>query len=163
MLELPPSSCLSKWAGEAERRLRDTFTEARRRSPCIVFLDELDALTMNRDIMDDTGARRVLSELLIQMSAVHPEDRVVVIAATNRIRDIDPAILRRFQKTIEVPLPTLEEREQIILANFNGITHTLTSDEIHSLSEATVDWSGSLLNVSQFDAITSRIYAEKQQ
>ena len=118
---------------------------------------------MNRDIMDDTGARRVLSELLIQMSAVHPEDRVVVIAATNRIRDIDPAILRRFQKTIEVPLPTLEEREQIILANFNGITHTLTSDEIHSLSEATVDWSGSLLNVSQFDAITSRIYAEKQQ
>lgn len=128
-----------------------------------MFLDELDALTMNRDIMDDTGARRVLSELLIQMSAVHPEDRVVVIAATNRIRDIDPAILRRFQKTIEVPLPTLEEREQIILANFNGITHTLTSDEIHSLSEATVDWSGSLLNVSQFCAITSRIYAEKQQ
>ena len=84
-----PSSCLSKWAGEAERKIKDVFQEAKQRAPSIIFLDEFDALALRRETTEDIGSRRVLSELLIQLSSIQSTDRVTVIAATNRISDLD--------------------------------------------------------------------------
>lgn len=147
LFELPPSSFLSKWAGEAERQLRDAFKMARKRAPSILFLDEFDALAMRRETAEDTGARRVLSELLIQMSSVCLGDGVTVIAATNRLQDLDPAIVRRFQKVIEVNLPSREERQQIILHHLAPIDHQLSEEEIGYLGETTDGWSGALLFV----------------
>lgn len=162
MIELYPSSCLSKWAGEAERKIRDVFREAKSRSPCIIFLDEFDALALRRESAEDTGARRLLSELLIQFSAIKPSDRVTVVAATNRIADLDPAIIRRFQKTIEVPLPSLEERELLIQKGLNEITNRLTDEEIHYLAESTQGWSGSLLSVIDRSIVICRICVERR-
>ena len=142
-----PSSCRSKWAGEAERKIREVFQEAKQRAPSIIFLDEFDALALRREESEDVGSRRVLSELLIQFSSIQSTDRVTIIAATNRIADLDPAIIRRFQKTIEVPLPSLEEREQLIQKGLTGISNQLTDEEIHYLAESTPGWSGSLLSV----------------
>ena len=147
LIELIPSSCLSKWAGEAERKIRDVFQEAKQRAPSIIFLDEFDALALRRETTEDIGSRRVLSELLIQLSSIQSTDRVTVVAATNRISDLDPAIIRRFQKTIEVPLPSLEEREQLIQKGLTGISNRLSNEEIHYLAESTPGWSGSLLSV----------------
>ena len=147
LLELPPSSCLSKWAGEAERRLKESFLEAKRRAPTIIFLDELDSLALRRESAEDIGARRVLSELLIQFSSLQPGDRVTIVAATNRLEDLDPAIIRRFQKTISITLPNEEEREQMIRKWLQGIGNQLSDEEIHSLAQATQEWSGSLLFV----------------
>ena len=138
---------MSKWAGEAERRIQSYFAEARRRSPSILFLDEFDALAMKREAAEDVGARRVLSELLIQLTSVQPGDRVTIIASTNRLQDLDPAILRRFQKIVELPLPTPEERECIIRKGLNGILHQLADEDYSYLSAATNGWSGSLLHV----------------
>ena len=147
LLELSPSACLSKWAGEAERRLRSAFSEARRKAPSLLFFDELDALSLDRGLADDPGARRLLAELLIQLSALQKDDHVIVIAATNRIEDIDPAVLRRFEKTIEVALPTAEEREQIVLSMLRGVACDLDVDDLTSIADATEGWSGSLLRV----------------
>lgn len=147
LLELSPSACLSKWSGEAERRLRRAFGEARSRAPSLLFFDELDALSLDRAQTDDSGARRLLSELLIQLSALQSDDHVIVIAATNRIADIDPAVLRRFEKTIEVPLPSTEERAQIVAALLRGVACAIDDDDLASIAEATEGWSGSLLRV----------------
>lgn len=147
LLELSPSACLSKWAGEAERRIQSFFAEARRRSPSILFLDEFDALAMKREAAEDVGARRVLSELLIQLTSVQPGDRITIVASTNRLQDLDPAVVRRFQKIVELPLPSQEERERIIQKGLNGISNQLTEEDYHYLSAATNGWSGSLLHV----------------
>ena len=104
-------------------------------------------MALRRETTEDIGSRRVLSELLIQLSSIQSTDRVTVIAATNRISDLDPAIIRRFQKTIEVPLPSLEEREQLIKKGLIGISNRLSNEEIHYLAESTPGWSGSLLSV----------------
>lgn len=150
LIELYPSSCLSKWAGEAERRIRDVFRKAKAKAPSIIFLDEFDALALRRETGEDPGARRLLSELLIQFTSIKPSDRVTVIAATNRISDLDPAIIRRFQKTIEVPLPSIEEREQLVQKGLNEITNKLTDEEIHYIAESTHGWSGSLISVTLY-------------
>lgn len=158
LLELSPSSCLSKWAGEAERRIQAFFMEAKRRSPSILFLDEFDALAMKRESAEDVGARRVLSELLIQLTSIQASDRITIIASTNRVSDLDPAVVRRFQKMVEVPLPSMEERERIIQKGLCGITHQLSPEDFHFLSESTQGWSGSLLQVSMtqlFDGLES--------
>ena len=147
LLELSPSACLSKWSGEAERRLRAAFQSARSHAPSLLFFDELDAFSLDRGQTDDPGARRLLSELLIQLSALQRDDHVIVIAATNRIADIDPAVLRRFEKTIEVPLPTAEEREQMVIAMLRGVACEMEDDDLGSIAEATEGWSGSLLRV----------------
>ena len=104
-------------------------------------------MALRRETTEDIGSRRVLSELLIQLSSIQSTDRITVIAATNRISDLDPAIIRRFQKTIEVPLPSLEEREQLIQKGLIGISNRLSNEEIHYLAESTPGWSGSLLSV----------------
>ena len=104
-------------------------------------------MALRRETTEDIGSRRVLSELLIQLSSIQSTDRITVIAATNRISDLDPAIIRRFQKTIEVPLPSLEEREQLIKKGLIGISNRLSNEEIHYLAESTPGWSGSLLSV----------------
>ena len=104
-------------------------------------------MALRRETTEDIGSRRVLSELLIQLSSIQSTDRITVIAATNRISDLDPAIIRRFQKTIEVPLPSLEEREQLIQKGLTGISNRLSNEEIHYLAESTPGWSGSLLSV----------------
>lgn len=104
--------------GETEARLRDVFAEARQKSPCIVVLDEVDALCPRRE--DGAGGeveKRVVATLLTIMDGMGNEDsgsgeseaRVVVIATTNRPNAIDPALRRpgRFDREIEIGLPIL--------------------------------------------------------
>ncbi|KAK9804344.1 hypothetical protein WJX72_008239 [[Myrmecia] bisecta] len=94
LLALSPSAILSKWSGESEKMLRDIFEVARRMQPAIIFIDEVDALAPHRGSCDDLIARRVLTELLIQMTGIGEEERVFVMAATNRVQDCDPALIR---------------------------------------------------------------------
>ncbi|CAM9242807.1 unnamed protein product, partial [Laminaria digitata] len=101
-----PSSILSKYQGESERVLHQLFDDAKQSKPSIIFLDELDALAPSRDAQDDVQSRRLLAELLLQTSQLRPKDQVVVIAATNRMDDIDIALLRRFHSRIFVGPPS---------------------------------------------------------
>jgi len=108
---------LSKWVGESERGIREVFRRARQAAPCVIFFDELDALAPVRGMGGDSMVtERVVSQLLTELDGVQGLQGVVVLAATNRMELIDPALLRagRFDKLVEVPLPDKEARKAIL-------------------------------------------------
>ena len=106
---------LSKWVGESEQRIRTLFMKARESSPCIIFFDEIDAISAARGKSVSDAADRVVNQLLTEMDGFETDRNVCVIAATNRVELIDPALLRpgRFDYQIMVPLPDEEGREEI--------------------------------------------------
>src|SRR3972149_1650404 len=107
---------LSKWVGESEKGVREIFRKARQVAPCIVFLDEVDALIPRRgDSSDSHVTQNVVSQILTEIDGLRASQNVLIIGATNRIDIIDPAILRpgRFDRIIEVPLPDSKGRENI--------------------------------------------------
>lgn len=108
---------LSKWVGESERGVREVFKKAKQASPCVVFFDEIDALVPTRG--NDSGSHvtdNVVSQILTEMDGLEELQGVVVIGATNRLDIIDQAMLRpgRFDRIIEVPMPTKVGRGQIL-------------------------------------------------
>jgi transitional endoplasmic reticulum ATPase len=114
---------LSKWVGESEKAVRETFRKARQASPAIVFLDELDAVVPARGLGADSHVtERVVSQILTELDGLEELNNVVVIAATNRPDIIDPALLRpgRFDKIIEVPPPDEKARESIFKIHLKG-------------------------------------------
>jgi transitional endoplasmic reticulum ATPase len=107
---------LSKWVGESEKGVREIFRKARQVAPCIVFLDEIDALIPRRgDSSDSRVTQNVVSQILTEIDGLEELHNVLIIGATNRIDMIDPAILRpgRFDRIIEVPLPDSKGRGNI--------------------------------------------------
>lgn len=108
---------LSKWVGESEKGVREVFRKARQAAPCIIFLDEIDALVPSRSSgsSDSHVTERVVSQLLTEIDGLEELHNVLVIGATNRVDLIDNALLRpgRFDRIIEVPLPDTKGRENI--------------------------------------------------
>jgi len=108
---------LSRYIGESEKGVRELFRLAKQASPCILFLDEIDSLTPRRTA-DSSGSgviERVIGQFLTEMDGIEDLNGVIVLAATNRIDLIDPALLRsgRFDLIFELPLPDEKTREKI--------------------------------------------------
>ncbi|KAI3427001.1 hypothetical protein D9Q98_006945 [Chlorella vulgaris] len=152
LLCLAPSAVLSKWAGESEKLVRSAFEAAAAASPAILFIDEVDALAPARSSGDDLSARRLLTELLVQMSAAtqRPNSLVFVLAATNRPQDCDPALLRRFDRKVEVPAPDCTARAAFFRATLRRpeIASHLSDEEVQQLVAATSGFTGSDLAVA---------------
>lgn len=107
---------LSKWVGESEKAVRETFRKAKQASPCVIFLDELDAIAPPRGSGSDSHVtERVISQILTELDGLEDLHNVTVIAATNRLDIIDPALLRpgRFDRLVYIPVPDLEARKKI--------------------------------------------------
>jgi len=108
---------LSKWVGESERGVREVFRRARQASPCVIFFDEIDALAPVRGLGGDSMVtERVVSQLLTELDGIQALNGVVVLAATNRMDMVDPALLRagRFDKLLFIPPPDKVARRQIL-------------------------------------------------
>ncbi len=137
---------LSKWVGESERGVREVFRRARQAAPCIIFFDEIDALAPTRGMGGDSMVtERVVSQLLTELDGIQQLNGVVVLAATNRIDMVDPALVRpgRFDKVIPIPMPDKESREQILKINMEGkqITDAVRKD-LKPLVDMTEGFSG---------------------
>lgn len=108
---------ISRYVGESERGVRETFRKARHAAPTILFLDEIDSLIPRRgsSSTDAHVTERVISQFLSEMDGIEELKGVVVLAATNRLDLVDPAILRsgRFDLLFELPLPDEKTREEI--------------------------------------------------
>ncbi|MBF6591026.1 MAG: CDC48 family AAA ATPase [Ktedonobacterales bacterium] len=106
---------LSKWVGESERGVREMFQRARQVAPCVLFLDELDALAPERGGAFDAVSDRIIGQLLTELDGIEGRRGVIVVGATNRPELIDSAVLRsgRFDLVLELPLPDREARRQI--------------------------------------------------
>lgn len=136
---------LSKWVGESEKALRDIFRKARQVAPCIIFIDEIDALVPHRGKGEQVTVR-MLSQLLTEMDGLEELHQVVLLAATNRIDMIDPALLRpgRFDLILRMDLPGEEERYEILTIHLKGLP--LAKDIVyHDLVRETEGFSGAEL------------------
>ncbi|HUY30156.1 MAG TPA: ATP-dependent zinc metalloprotease FtsH [Acidimicrobiales bacterium] len=120
------SSFVEMFVGVGAARVRDLFSEARKRAPAIIFVDEVDAIGQRRA---GTGAmvanderEQTLNQLLAEMDGFDPATGIVVLAATNRPEVLDPALLRpgRFDRQVMIPLPNLAERLAILLVHVRG-------------------------------------------
>ncbi|MGA2663751.1 MAG: CDC48 family AAA ATPase [Nitrososphaerales archaeon] len=139
---------LSKWVGESERGVREVFRRARQASPCVIFFDEIDALAPTRGMGGDSMVtERVVSQLLTELDGIQALNGVVVLAATNRIDMVDPALVRpgRFDKIISIPLPNKEARLQILSLNLEGKQKDRDVD-VETLVEMTEGFSGADLS-----------------
>ncbi len=107
---------VSRWLGEAEKALHDIFVKAKQTAPCILFFDELDGLVRSRSTGTYNMGERLISQLVLEFDGLEQVEGVTVLAATNRPELIDPVLLRggRFEYILELPLPQIAEREQIL-------------------------------------------------
>jgi ATP-dependent 26S proteasome regulatory subunit len=135
-LPISPAMLLSKWTGESEKAVRAVFRVARSLAPCVLFVDEIDALGISRDDMQhgDTTSRRLLAEFLLQSESLQAADDVVLVAATNCALSLDAALLRRFDCMHHVPLPCAITRRQLLCRYLDGTAHSLRSDEIDEIA-----------------------------
>lgn len=113
------SDFVEMFVGVGASRVRDMFGDARKHAPCIVFIDEIDAVGRHRGTGMGGGndeREQTLNQLLVEMDGFQPHEGIIVIAATNRPDVLDPALLRpgRFDRQVVVPLPDLEGRAKII-------------------------------------------------
>ncbi|MBD3211350.1 MAG: CDC48 family AAA ATPase [Candidatus Lokiarchaeota archaeon] len=114
---------LSKWVGESEKTVRETFRKARSAAPCIIFFDEIDAIAgMRGRSAGSTVTEQVVSQLLTEMDGLEGLEDVILLAATNRPDMLDPALLRagRFGKHIEIPMPDENSRQEIFKIHLEG-------------------------------------------
>ena len=114
---------MSKWYGESEKRLREIFKEAEENAPSIIFIDEIDAIAPKRGEVVGEVERRVVAQLLALMDGLTPRGNVIVIGATNRINDLDPALRRpgRFDREIEIGVPDKKGRLEILQVHTRGM------------------------------------------
>lgn len=113
---------VSKYKGDSEERLRETFEEASRNSPAIVFVDEIDSIGGSRDEEADME-NRIVTQLLTLMDGIGTRDEVIVIGATNRVDALDPALRRggRFDREIEIGVPDESGRREILDVHTRGM------------------------------------------
>ena len=123
-LSVKGTEIFSKWLGESEEGIRHIFRVARQVAPAVIFFDQIDALAPVRSASSGSRAsERVVNQILAELDGIEPLISITVLAATNRIDLLDPAILRsgRFGIHIHVPLPDCGEREQILRIYLRGV------------------------------------------
>ncbi len=114
---------MSKFYGQSEENLRRMFDEAQKNAPSIIFIDELDAIAPKRGEVTGEVERRVVAQLLALMDGLRTRGKVIVIAATNRVEAIDPALRRpgRFDREIEIGVPNVQGRKEILQIHTRGM------------------------------------------
>ncbi len=155
------SDIMDKWQGAAERNVRELFETARERAPCVVFIDEVDALFGRRggggaEASDSEFTRRVKTEFLAQIDGMPSAGgkRVVLIGATNTPRSLDEAFVRRFERRVFVSLPDLESRVAILERALDGAEHTIAHADVRRAAAACEGFSGHDVAVLALAAVT---------
>ncbi|GAV52543.1 hypothetical protein ZYGR_0AG05340 [Zygosaccharomyces rouxii] len=148
ILTINGPSIVSKYLGETEATLREIFDEAKLYQPSIIFIDELDSIAPNR-ASDDSGEveSRVVATLLTLMDGMGAAGRLVVVAATNRPNNIDPALRRpgRFDQEVEIAIPDVEARVDILMKQFEKMSsekHSLSAEDIKEVATKTHGYVG---------------------
>jgi cell division protease FtsH len=120
------SDFVEMFVGVGASRVRDMFEQAKKHAPCIIFIDEIDAVGRHRGAGLGGGhdeREQTLNQLLVEMDGFEGNEGIIVIAATNRPDVLDPALLRpgRFDRQVVVPLPDMRGREQILKVHMRKV------------------------------------------
>ncbi len=140
------SDFIEMFVGVGASRVRDMFEQGKKHAPCIIFIDEIDAVGRSRFTGIGGGhdeREQTLNALLVEMDGFETSDGVIIIAATNRPDVLDPALLRpgRFDRTIVIDLPTLDGREEILRLHAKKLTLGPNAD-LRRIARGTPGFSG---------------------
>jgi cell division protease FtsH len=161
------SDFVEMFVGVGASRVRDLFKQAKESSPCIIFLDEIDAVGRRRGMGFSGGGHdereQTLNAILVEMDGFDSSDQVIVIAATNRQDVLDPALTRpgRFDRQIQVPLPDLKGRFEILKIYLDKV-HTVDEIDLHRLARGTPMFSGADLEALVNEAAIAATMAGKE-
>ncbi|ODV97509.1 hypothetical protein PACTADRAFT_38036 [Pachysolen tannophilus NRRL Y-2460] len=155
-LKLAAPQLVQMFIGDGAKLVRDAFALAKEKAPTIIFIDELDAIGTKRFDSNKSGDRevqRTMLELLNQLDGFGSDDRVKVLAATNRVDVLDPALLRsgRLDRKIEFPLPTEEGRAQILQIHSRKM-NTEKAINWQELARSTDEFNGAQLKAVTVEA-----------
>lgn len=154
------SDLVSKWQGESERLVKNLFAMARAEEHAIIFIDEIDSLCGSRSEGESDATRRIKTEFLVQMQGVSSSaDGLLVLGATNIPWELDPAIRRRFEKRIYIPLPERPARATMLRLHLGDTPHTLTPADFDYLAGCSEGFSGSDLSVMVREALMEPLRA----
>jgi vacuolar protein-sorting-associated protein 4 len=145
------ASLISKYVGDSAKNIKSMFEVIKSIKPCILFIDEINALCVKRDTdsQQSSESLKAVDEFLIQLDGITKDDmsRVLLVGATNLPWKIDPGVLRRFNRKIYIPLPTLEDRYALLRyyssLNDRDIGPGLSEQDLWTLSDKTLHFSGS--------------------
>ncbi len=150
------ASFVQIYVGMGAKRVRELFVQAKRNAPSIIFIDEIDAVGRMRGGSRNDEREATLNQLLTEMDGFEDSSGVVVVAATNKIDVLDPALLRsgRFDRRVFVDLPTLDERAAILDKYFEQMIHEVDTKEV---AKMTIGFNGAalatLVNEAALEAI----------
>lgn len=151
------STLVSKYVGEGEKMVKELFKLASENKPSVIFVDEIDSILSRRSDAEHEASRRLKTEFFIRMQEVIESDgdepSVLVLAATNRPWDLDPAALRRFGKRIYVPEPDVSAREKLLEINLKGEKTMLKKETLRRIAEKTEGYSGADMATIARDAL----------
>ncbi|KEP61006.1 UNVERIFIED_CONTAM: ATP-dependent metallopeptidase HflB subfamily protein [Hammondia hammondi] len=152
------------FVGVGASRLRQLFAEARRLSPCILFIDEIDALGGKRTLTENKHHRQTLNQLLTELDGFNPSDGVTLVCATNLLEALDPALTRpgRIDRIIHVPFPSKKERIEI-LKHYAKEMPLAADVDLEALAGLTSGMTGAdLSNLLNFAAIRAATEGKEQ-
>jgi SpoVK/Ycf46/Vps4 family AAA+-type ATPase len=155
LIYVPIESIMSKWYGVSEKKLAHIFDDASKLEKSILFLDEIDSLAGSRNDDMHEATRRILSVLLRKMQGFMSIENVITLGATNRMNDLDHALISRFNRTIHFPLPNLDERKAI----FKHYAKQLDEEELITLANKTDKRSGR--DIEDICGDSERMWASK--
>lgn len=155
LVYVPVESIMSKWYGQSSKNLSEIFDLCEEMGGAVIFLDEIDSLAGSRDQNMFEATRRILSVLLRKLDGIDSAEKTITIGATNRMQDLDSALLSRFDQIIHFPYPDESERASI----FSGYAKHLTEDECRHLGIKTPDCTGR--NIKDICELAERRWARK--
>jgi len=161
------SDFVEMFVGVGASRVRDLFKTARENSPCIIFLDEIDAVGRRRGSGMGGGhdeREQTLNAILVEMDGFATDEGIIVVAATNRPDVLDPALLRpgRFDREVTIDLPDLEGRQQILEVHLRKVKRAANVDSLE-LARATPGYSGADLAAIVNEAAIMAVIDKKDE
>jgi AAA family ATPase len=143
LLPVKATSLIGEFVGEGAKQIHSLYEKAEQIAPCIIFIDELDAIALDRHYQDLRGdVSEIVNSLLTEMDGIQKRTGVCTIAATNKIEFLDSSIRSRFEEEIEFKLPTAQERYTILQKNASTLPIELDGVDLAAIAKLADGFSG---------------------
>lgn len=163
MFAVSASQFVEIYVGNGAKNVRALYETAKKNAPCIVFIDEIDAVGGTRQGTTNDERRQTLNALLVEINGITSDDKIITIAATNDMESLDPALLRpgRFDRKVMIPLPDMEDRKKILKLYLKK--KSVSSDvDIEAIAMTTEGFSGASLSSLVNEAAINAVYNHRE-